>query len=226
MHRILLLISFLPYIGYAQEQKVLLQDYSFFVVDGYEVRKLHQSNDTLYVLHCYVERSCAQKPEEHYKIISTRRVGQFALLKLEQLDTIPLTTNPYPETRYSVLALKGIDNKQLGYLPLVSGLTKKQLDTVQTNVQSLTDKFFFTFFSEAYLKELVKLKSITTKDEAKEIVEMVKSIRFKPLIERYQKTNTKDMYNSGLTAEVLNQVCIEKGYSPIGAGRAIDQLLK
>ena len=225
MLKTLLILFLIPFVGCSQRQKLLVQDYSFLVTDG-EVTKLKQSNDTLYELKCYIDRPCQPRPATHYKILSSNKTGEFVILKLERLDTIPLTTNPNPVTRYSVLALKNIDNKQLGYLPLNLGLTRQQLDTVQTDIQSLKEKFFFTFFSDTYLKELSALKKVMTKDEAQEIIEMAKSDNFKKLVETYSKTETRDMYASGLSAEILNRACIEKGYSPIGAGRAINTLMK
>ena len=225
MLKTLLILLLLPFLSCSQGQKVLPQDYSFLVTDG-EVTKLHQSNDTLYELKCYIDRPCQPGPASRYKILSSNNTGEFVILKLERLDTIPLTTNPYPATRYQVLALKTTDNKELGYLPLTLGLTSQQLDTIKTDVSSLKDKFFFTFFSDTYLKELSALKKVTTKDEANEIIEIVKSDHFKALVEKYFKTETRDMYASGLSAEILNRACIKKGYSPIGAGRAINTLMR
>jgi hypothetical protein len=125
-----------------------------------------------------------------------------------------------------VLAFRTSDDKELGYLPLTFGLTRQQLDTAKTNVSSLKDKFFFTFFSDAYLKELSALKKVITKNEADEIIKVAKSDHFKTLAEKYSITETRDMYASGLSAEILNRACIKRGYSPIGAGRTISSLMK
>jgi hypothetical protein len=124
------------------------------------------------------------------------------------------------------LALKTTDNKELGYLPLTLGLTRRQLDTIKTDIPLLKDKFFFTFFSDTYLKELSALKKVTTKDEVMEIIEATKSDNYKTLVEKYSKTETRDMYASGLSTEILNRACIEKGYNPIGAGRTINNLMR
>jgi len=219
---LLLLVSFY---GRIEAQKILKQDYNFLMTDG-GVSKLHQSNDTLYELHCYIDRPCQPTPEDHYKIISSVVKGSFAILKLEKLDSIALTTNPYPLTRYSVLVFKNIDDQHLRSLNLRSGLTRQQLDTVRTNVASLADKFFFTFYSDSYLKELAKLKKITTMEDANQIMEAMKSDEIKALARRYEATDVADLYGSGFSAEVLNRACIEKGYDPVGAGGAIDKLLR
>lgn len=225
MLKTLLFLLILPFLGCSQGLKVLPQDYSFLVTDG-EVTKLRQSNDTLYELKCNIDRPCQPRPSSHYKILSSNKTGEFIILKLERLDTIPLTTNPYPATRYQVLALKMSNEKELGYLPLTLGLTRQQLDTARTDITTLKEKFFFTFFSDDYLKELSSLKKVTTKAEANNIIEVAKSNRFKTLLEKYSKTETRDMYASGLSAELINRACIEKGYSPVGAGRAINALMR
>lgn len=214
-----------PLLGCSQQPQVLLQDYSFLLING-TVTKLHQSNDTLYELKCYIDRPCQPRPAKHYKILSSDKTGDFTILKVERLDTIPLTSDPYPAARYYVLALKSNTDKQLGYLPLVYSVTKKELDTIQTNVRLLEEKFFFTYFSDSYLKELSALKKMATKDDVSQIIDAAKSDKYKPLAQSYAKTETNDIYNTGFSAELLNRVCIENGYNPIGAGEIIDKLLK
>lgn len=225
MLRTLTLFLLFPFIGCSQKQELLTQDYNFLVTDG-EIGKLHISNDTLYELHCYINRPCQPGPENHYKIISTQQIKDFTILKLEQLDTIPLTTDPYPATRYSVGIFKDIDDKKLGYLHLISGLTKQQIDTAQIKTHSLNEMFFFTYYSDTYLKELSALKKVTTKSEVEEIMDAAKGNHFKLLAEKYANTKTGDMYGSGFSAEILNRACIEKGYNPIGAGRIINKLMR
>src|ERR1035437_33665 len=95
------------------QNNFLKEDYNFIGLDG-EVRKLHKSNDTLYELKCYIEKPCIERSEEHYKIISSITKNDFTILKLEKLDTLRMTTNPYPETRYAVFVLKNISKKELG----------------------------------------------------------------------------------------------------------------
>jgi hypothetical protein len=225
MIKTLTILLLLPFIVHSQSQKILFQDYSFLGIDG-EVRTLRQSSDTLYELKCYIDRPCLVKPQNHYKILSSAKEIGIIILKLERLDTISMTTDPYPAARYLILALKEVDNKKLGYLPINYGLTKTQIDTVHTDVQLLRNNFFFTFFSSEYIKELALLKKITTKEQVMEIIELFKTDKFKPLAESYVKTKTGDMYGSGFSAELLNQACIIKGYNPIGAGLVVDSLMK
>ncbi len=225
MIKTIFIFLLIPFSSCSQKQAALQQNFSFPVTDG-EVTTLNQSNDTLYELKCYIDKPCQPRPEKHYKILSSNTSGAFTIFKLEQLDTIRITSDPYPLTRYSVLALKNADNKQLGYLILNFRLTKEQLDTVNTGASLLKDKFFFTFFSKDYLKELALLKKVTTKEDVALIIATMRSDKFKKLMEDYSNTKTNDYYASGLSAEFLNRACIENGFNPIGAGPEINRLMK
>lgn len=225
MLRTLNIFLFLLPIGCSQVKVSMLQDYNFLVSDG-EIGKLHQSNDTLYELHCYIYQPCQNRPEAHYKILSSHELKNFTIFKLERLDTIPLTINSYPPTRYSIVVIKDINNKKLEYLHLISGLTKQQIDTFRNEINSLNEKFYFTYYSDSYLKELSTMKKVTTKNEVLEIVGDFKSEKYKLLAEKYYKTEIGDMYGSGFSAEILNRACIEKGFDPIGAGRIINRLMR
>ena len=94
-------------LGCSQSQvpAILIEDYSFILPDG-EITKLRQSNDTLYEYKCYLDRPCHFNPETHYKIISSSKTGDFTILKLEWLDTIPLKDQLCPGKRFSIMALK------------------------------------------------------------------------------------------------------------------------
>lgn len=105
-------------------------------------------------------------------------------------------------------------------------MTIQEIDTVHVAESSLKDLFFFTYFSDTYLKELSGFKKVTTKEQAVEIIEAMKSDQFKLLIEKYAKNPPADMYGSGFAAENLSKACIEKGFNPIGAGQAINHLLR
>ena len=225
MAKTLIIFLLFPFLGCSRQPKVLLQDYSFLLTDG-TVTKLHQSNDTLYELKCYIDRPCQPKPDKHYKILSSEKKEDFTILKLERLDATSLTSDPYPADRYYVLALKSINDEQLGYLPIVYSVTRKQVDTIRTDLQFLKDKFFYTYFSDSYLKELSAFKKLVTKDDASQIIEAVKSDKYKLLAQKYANTDTKDMYNAGFSSELLNRVCVDNGYNPIGAGEIIEKLLK
>ena len=191
---------------------ILTQDYNFLLPDG-EITKLRQSNDTLYEYKCYVDRPCQFKPETHYKILSSSKTKDFTILKLEWLDTIPLKDELCPGKRFSIMALKNIDKNQLGYPHPFHCLTRKQLDTTQINSLPLNNRTFITYFSDSYLKELSTFKKVSTKSEVKEIMNAIENNNF-------------DAGQISYSAEQLNRACIEKGYNPVGAGLAIDSLMK
>lgn len=212
-------------ISCSQNKTILKQDYNFLVVDG-EIAKLHQHADTLFELKCYVGRPCLDMYQKRFKILSSIQTGNIVIIKAERLDTIPFTRDPYPDARYRVVAFKSVDKKKLGYLVLKAGITREEMDTLHTDVTSLDDKFFYTFFSDEYLKELRNLKPISTINDANKIIETANSEIFKPLLEKYARTQNVDMYGTGIRSEILNLACIERGYNPIGAGRAIKKAMK
>jgi hypothetical protein len=223
--RLLIPVLFIPLMSCSQNQKILSQDYSFLVNDGI-ISKLHQSNDTLYGLHCYVDSPCDSEPDDRHKILSAKKVKYFTIVKLESLDTISMTSDPYPKTRYSVVIFKDINDKELGYIDFLHGLTKQELSSVKVDTDSLKDKFFFTYYSDTYLKELTALKRVTTKKQVLEITDVENDEEFKLLAQKYARSNVNDMYLSGFSAEIINRSCIKKGYNPVGAGRVINKIMR
>ena len=206
-------------------QKVLKSDYYFVMNDG-EVTKLSQRNDTLFEYKCYSDRPCIVTPERHYKVIDVRFKNNQYLFKLERLDTIQLTPIPYPENRYSILILKYLDSNRISFTQQLYGLTKKDvtdnfIDTFTTN-----KKFGFTYYSAAYYDRLKELKTISNKNEVEEIVSLLKTEKYVQLVDLYKISHPSDIYSSGLSAELFNQACIDKGYNPIGAGRIVNELMR
>ena len=208
MRKSLIVLLLFIFLGCSQSKvaTILAQDYNFLTVDG-GVHKLKQSNDTLYDISCYINEPCH---ESRYKIISTHEAGEFIILKLDYLGSIPQSQNLCPGKRYAMTAMKSINNEHLGYCdPLFACLTQYQLDTIQVNISLLESKPFLTFFSDSYLKELSTLKKISSQDDIKKIIDAIKDNDF----------------NSGkisYSAEQLNKACIENGYNPVGAGPTID----
>lgn len=225
MLKTFLFLFIIPFSAFSQQHKVLNQDYSFLTAD-IEVNKVRQSNDVLYFLKCYTDKQCRDQPVRSFKIIESVRSGDFTILKLERLDSIYLSRDPSPLTKYAVHVIKISDGRQIGYLQLKTGLTRLELDSYKTDLGSLKEMFYFTYFSDTYLKELSSLKAITTKASALGIIEHFKSDNFKSLLETYKKNQVADMYGSGLTGELLSRACIENGYNPFGAGPAIELLMK
>jgi hypothetical protein len=207
MRNSLIILFLFVFLGCSQSKvpTILAQDYNFLMTDG-EVTKIRQSNDTLYERDCYVDRPCIKM---HYKIIAIHKTGEFTILTLQSLDTIPPGDALCPGKPYSVMALKSITNDQLGYRPPFACLTHYQLDTFQINNPSLDNKHFLTYYSDSYLKELSTLKRVSSKDDIRKIIEAIENNDF----------------NSGkisYSAEELTKACIENGYNPVGAGITID----
>jgi hypothetical protein len=82
MQKTFLLLLFISFYSCKEASKILKQDYNFLATDG-EVSKMHQSNDTLYGLHCYINQPCQPKAENHFKIISSDMKGEFTILKFD-----------------------------------------------------------------------------------------------------------------------------------------------
>jgi hypothetical protein len=233
MTRVVLLMAVLFMFGHAQGQTFLTQDYHF-IGRGVGTTTLRQSHDTLYLFQDYPagfmgrthSSSQLKRAGQHYKIIASSRSGKFDVLKVEQLDTLALTSEPFPETRYSLVILNHESDNAVGYLSRRFGSTKAAIDTAKMGANALRTSFYFTYFSNAYLKELAGLKKISTREQAQEIFEEVKKGSFKAVMDRYERTKPQDYYASGLTSEIINWACIKKGYSPIGAQQTINALLK
>ncbi|WP_162550036.1 hypothetical protein [Hymenobacter nivis] len=229
MLKLLWLIVLFTFSDKVAAQRVIYGDYSF-IGRGIQTPTLRQCNDTIYQFNCYtypgIPHRCLAKPSAYYKIISLISQAPFYVLKLERLDTIPLTSKPYPQTRYSLMILKIINNDELGYLPLRLGSTKIQIDTAQVNIAILRNNFYFTYFSNKYIKDLTRLKLISTKQQAQSIIEIIKGETFKEVIKKYQKTQPIDFYGSGMISELINRACIMEGYNPLNAQQKINDLLK
>lgn len=225
MLKIIITILIFPTLSYSQKSFKFLDEYNFLQRE-YKKFKLKQSNDTLYDVFESSYDSNFTEPRRHYKIHGFIEIPNYHLLKLERLDTIPLTTDPYPLTRYMIVAIKNMSDKQLGYLPIVGELTKNEMDTISISRDSLTKKFFYTYYSNAYVKTFSALKSIVKKKDANKIIRLMKSKRYEGIINSWKATKAGDIWGTGLTAEILNKACLDAGYNPIGADLKISALKK
>lgn len=222
MARILIFSIVLSMFACVQKQKFFEQDYSF-ISDG-ATDTFREKNDTLIEVECFFEGICFEEQMKKFKILTVAQQKNIRILKLERLDFPSLKLRNIPEDRFSIICFKRIDQNQVGYLRYKPGLTKSELDTAKVDWKALSDMFFYTYYSKAYLTELHKLKKIKTREDAVEILETMKSKVFHPIIKQYAKTRTYDMYNAGITSEIITRACILKGYSPIGASEKINEL--
>lgn len=224
IHQLLVIIILLFGIAEPESRPILTEDYHFLITDGI-IKKLRQRNDTLFEIQCYPDWSCMEKPKHQYRIVHSKTAAPVTVLYLERLDSIPLSTDPYPANRFSLLAINTADSHKIGYLDLKRGLTRADIDTIQLDPLSSKDEFFFSWYGERYLKELAANRKMKTKEDAQSILDLIKNGRFQTLIEQYQKTAPSDMYGSGLSAELLTRACIEKKINPVGAGILFNSLL-
>lgn len=191
---------------------VLEEEYSFLLTDG-ELRKIRQSNDTLYEYSGFTGVPRNDTHTWHYKIIDSHKSGELTILKLENLDKIPLKEELCSGKRFTILVLKSLDTNQLRYHTPFGCLTRKQLDTTQISSLPVTDRTFITFFSDSYLKKLAAFRKVSTWADVKEIINAIEG-------------NNADAGRISYSAEELSKACIEKRYDPAGAGLRIDSIVK
>lgn len=207
-----------------ERQKRVSGDFYFVMNDG-EVTKLSLGSDTVFEYKCYATKECVEKPQKHYKIVDgTFKEGKY-LLKLERLDTIQLTKYPYPDNRFSILILNQIDSNRISFIQQLYGLNKNDISKNYVDTFETKNKFGFTYYSSNYYEKLKKLKIISNKNEVEQIISVIKTKKFVQLIELYKVSHPSDMYAAGLSAELLNQACIDLGFNPIGAGTIINNLM-
>lgn len=224
MQMLYLILTIILLTSCSAKEQTFNGDYYFILTDG-EVTKLSQSNDTLYEYKCYSDRPCIEIPSSHYKVLGIKIEKSSFIFKLEKLDTLQLPKR-YPDNRYSILVLKIIDSERISFIQQLFGLSKKQVTTNFIDTFNTDKKFGFTFFSSNYYNNLKKLKTITSKSEVEEITALFKTEKFIEIVDLYKISHPPDMYASGLSAELFNQACIDKGYNPIGAGRIANQLMR
>lgn len=220
-----LLFLFLFSAAYSGAQS-FINDPCFFVgVD--EMYYYKQSHDTLYagVAHA-VNPKYLTHYDNHFKIWALRkRNPDFYILKVEKLDKLPLTTNPYPDDRYGILIFRKTD-KTVSLLQQISSLTKAEMRHYQTDTIHYQNAFAYDYYSLKYMRQLMKLKRVKTLDDAKEIIKWFENPKnYSSLVNNYKAHNKMpDSYGAGLAAALINKICIDLGYCPIGASIAINTL--
>lgn len=213
--------------NFSKSQKFIDQTYYFIGPDEMNIYK--QSNDTLYnyTSYSFQEPKKNDRIKMHFKILENQKLKKdeevFAL-KIERLDSIPLTTEPFPEDRFKILIYKKMDN-EIAMLNEKSGLTKTQIETYKVDTINYRNNFGLMYYSKNRMIEFSKLKKIKTSDDVKIINDEMNKPKYLLLAEDYQKNiKVPDGYASGLIATIINKSCLETGYSPIGAGVLINIL--
>ncbi|MDV2446065.1 hypothetical protein CMU93_00945 [Elizabethkingia anophelis] len=203
----------------------------YYIIGPDEMYKLVQSNDTLFVMPTFNMKNFPLKKEnykDHYKIWGVQSYKDKGLvLKLEKLDSIQLTDNPYPEERFNIWVYGKPSGKELPLEREYPQLTRKQMEEFPIQDSLFLNEYALTYFSESYMKELSKRKNVRTQKDADAIDQEIKrnESEYVKIIENYKNSKMiRDMYNSGLIATLTNKACLDLGHNPIGANRILNIL--
>lgn len=203
--------------------QIFKQPYYFVGQD--EMHVFRQSNDTLYASTTFsLEPFNIEKYKKHYKICSiNENQSDLLIVKLESLDSIPLTTDPYPEDRFKISVYQRKNEKEIILIKDIEHLTKEgmahyHIDTIKSN-----DNSGMNLYSLSYMKELLNLKKVKSKKDTDKINQELNHPKYLEFAEKYIRQNKLfDPYASILNANLINSACLNLGYSPIGAGFIID----
>lgn len=224
MKKIFLLFC-LVNLSFLVKSQLLKEPYYFIGTD--EMHIYRQSNDTLYVSTAFsLESFNKKKYKSHYKIWSVKEIPQDILaVQLESLDTIPLTTDPYPEDRFKIFIYKKPSDKEIVLVRSINDLTKDKMINYNVDIIKVKSNFGMNLFSLSYMKQLLKFKKVTTKEDADKINNELNDPKYLTFAEEYMKQNKlRDPYATILLATLTNNACIKLGYSPIGARFSINIL--
>jgi hypothetical protein len=205
-------------------QQAIEENYYFITEVGFLMLK--QSGDTLYSYKCQKDFSCHDFGAKHYKILATENIGDYVVLKMESLDSMSMTTNPFPEDRFSIVIIKFISDKSLIFIQEANRYTHSQLDTIQISQSNLDQKFGYTYYTKNHLYELSKRKKISSKSEIEELLKLFETYEYQAIIEKYRNTKTGDMYGRGLMYELFYKAAIDNGYNPIDAVEIVNKLMR
>lgn len=218
---ILLLLNLI----YPIKSQVFKEPYYFIGPDEMHVYK--QSNDTLYASTTFsLEPFNLKKYRSHYKIWDIiEKSPDVIIVKLESLDSISLTTKPYPEDRFRISVYKKKNKDELLLLRDVFHLAKEVMVNYNIDSIQLENNFGMSLYSLSHMKELLRLKKVKTKKDADEINNELNDSRYLTMVENYKVQNKlSDPYASILAANLINTACLKLGYSPIGASFIINIL--
>ncbi len=197
----------------------------YYFVGSDEMYVFKQSHDTLYTSTTFSLRPYnTKKFKNHYKIWGVNKKPlDLLIVKLESLDSIPLTTDYYPNDRFRIFVFKVKNEKTLTMIGDINHLTKQKM--MDYNTDSIQSKLNLgmDLHSLSYMKELLKLKKVNTKKDVDKINNELDNPKYLAFIENYKNENMlPDPYASILKANLINKACLNLGYSPIGASFLIN----
>lgn len=213
----------IPAIG--SSQQLLSTSYTFLGRAG-KMTRLQQNNDTLFVQTCNRQMDCTNKFAQRFRILAVRQQGESHILQVESLDSISLTPDPYPLTRFSLIVLHKLSTQQVGYYVASRNLTRQQVAEIRLREDDLKDKFYLTFLSDNYLNQLKRLPSLTTSVDADRIKTELQQPEYSRLIKAWQVSDTQDLYATVLAAEMMNRVCIKLGLNPWLADESLQNIVR
>ncbi|WP_293944756.1 MULTISPECIES: hypothetical protein [unclassified Sphingobacterium] len=215
--------------AFAQHKKVVLdRAYSFIISDG-EIGRILIKDSLLLKLHGSLFEfkqpldlnAKDWEVEKTNRIIRERVQGDSWLVMTESLDSIPMTTAPFPTNRFSITVFRGITKNQIEMAHVTSRIERHVADSIMDKGVVTDNWFFYTCFSDDRWRELASLPQIKTKDDAQKVISILKGEKVKIWVKAYENNPVKEMYGSGIFAEIINRICIQLQYSPIFASKAL-----
>jgi len=219
------LFFFLLGLFYSINSQLFKEPYYF--IDPDEMHVYKQSHDTLYTSTTFSLQSFDEidinKYKGHYKIWDiAEKQPDYLVIKLESLDSIPLTTDPYPIDRFSISIYKKKNINEYSIIRDISHLTKEAMINYKTDTIQLENNFEMSLYKLSYMKESLKLKKVKTKADADKINNELNNPKYLTIIENYKEHNKlPDPYAAILKATLINKACLNLGYTPIGASFAM-----
>jgi len=192
----------------------------YYFIGSDEMHVYKQSYDTLYTSTTFsLESFDIKKYKNHYKIWDVvDKPSGFIVMKLESLDSIPLTTDPYPENRFKMFIYKKNNEKELLLIRDVNHLTKNEMTNYNTDTIQVKNNLGMNLYSLSYMKELLKMKRVKIKKDVDEINNELNHPKYLTITENFiRHSRIIDPYASILKATLINTACLGLGYSPIGA---------
>ncbi|MDF2476950.1 MAG: hypothetical protein K0S24_2433 [Sphingobacterium sp.] len=208
---------------------VLDRAYSFIIADG-EIDRLI-IKDSLLKLHgsLYELKGPLNLNAKDWQVDKTKRIikeraqSDSWLVMTESLDSIPMSTVPFPTNRFSITVFRGITKNQIETADVISRVERHVADSIMDKGIVTDNWFFYTYYSDDRWRELAALPPVKTKDNAKKIMSILKSEEVKNWLTRYENNPVKEMYGSGIFAEIINRICLQIQYSPIFASKALQE---
>jgi len=191
----------------------------FYSMGSDDMEYFYQSNDTLYVYKCnsVISKKPTSRPSNHYKILDIiEKPKNYFVVKIEKLDSLIMTKNPYPENRFSIHIFKKNGSKELTDERAIIQLTKNEIDNYPIQDSLFNNNFGSTYFSQTYMQEVSKLKKIESEEDAKKIITEMDSKETQKIIKNYENSNMS-LYSSNFMETLISKFCVKLGYSPFKA---------